>query len=280
MINKTTPETTPLAFGRQAEIFPWGEGRVLKLFIRAGIESAQHEFNISKLAFTQGARTPHPYEIIEKDGRPGIIFEKVEGPSLLWMLGKRPWLVKQLGRQFADLHHTVHRCHATELPNARSELEKAIWSRSQLSTRQKGSLVELLYKLPDGDSLLHGDFHPDNVMVTSRGFFIIDWPNAARGCPLADVARTTIILRFGDPVGELSLGLWVLARFMRGILRKAYIDEYYKHSPFSKKELGLWEIILAAHRIGDHIPGEEPKLLKFINRNLNKKLIYTKEKYL
>jgi aminoglycoside phosphotransferase (APT) family kinase protein len=150
----------------------------------------------------------------------------------------------------------------------RTELEKIIQSRQQLSTTIKATLLKLLETLPDGDSLLHGDFHPDNVMVTPHGMVIIDWPNAAQGCPLADVARTTITLRIGEPVGKISLGLLILSRFLRGIFRAAYVREYFRHSPFSEIDLRSWEVILAAQRIGDRIPGEEDKLIRFIEQNL------------
>jgi serine/threonine protein kinase len=266
--NNVMNQEIPIAYGRQAEIFALEEGRVLKLFLGHWPEAARHEFAISKSAYLQGARTPQPLEVVEKDGRPGIVFEKVDGPSLLRLLGTRPWQVQSLGREFAKLHHTVHRCKAPELPSARIELEKIIRSRQQLSPAIKATLLKLLETLPDGDSLLHGDFHPDNVMVTSHGMVIIDWPNAARGCPLADVARTTITLRVGEPVGKISLGLLILSRFLRGIFRTAYVREYFRDSLFSENDLRPWEVILAAQRIGDRIPGEEDKLIRFIERNL------------
>jgi len=263
-----TPQEKPIAFGRQAEIFDWGEGRVLKLFLGNWPEAARHEFTVSRLAYMQGARTPQPLEIVEKDGRPGIVFEKVEGPSLLSLLGLRPWQARQMARQFAGLHHTVHRCKAPELPSVRPELVKFIQSFQQLSTLTRSALLKVLSRLPDGDCLLHGDFHPDNVMVTSKGMVIIDWPNAVSGCPLADVARTTILLRIGEPVGKINIGLLILTRFLRGVFCSAYVREYFRHSPYSVVDLRSWEIILAAHRISDRIPGEEGKLIKFIERNL------------
>jgi aminoglycoside phosphotransferase (APT) family kinase protein len=266
--NVLQPET-PLAYGRQAEIFAWGEGRVLKLFLGNWPEAARHEFAISRLAYMQGARTPQPLEVVEKNGRPGIVFEKVEGLSLLQLLGQRPWQARPLARQFAELHHTVHRCKAPELPSARPELEKIIQSRQQLSAPTRSALLKVLSQLPDGDSLLHGDFHPDNVMVTLNGMVIIDWPNAACGCPLADVARTTITLRVGEPVGKISFGLMVITRFLRGVFRSAYLREYFRRSPYLETDLLSWEIVLAAQRIGDRIPGEEAKLVKFIERNLS-----------
>jgi hypothetical protein len=264
------PQGIPLAFGRQAEVFSWEDGRILKLLKGNWVEEAQREFIISNMAFQQGARTPKPIEVIEFDGRPGIVFEKVEGSSLLELLGRYPWQVKKMGLQFAELHHTVHRCKAPALPSARSELYKIVQSREQLSIQVKSKLINILDQLPDGDSLLHGDFHPDNVMVTAGGLVVIDWPNAARGCPLADVARTTITLRFGEPVGKISIGLLILSRVLRGVFRSAYVKEYFRTSPYSVNDLSSWEIILAAQRIGDHIPGEEPKLIRFIERSLLK----------
>jgi uncharacterized protein (TIGR02172 family) len=259
----------PIAYGRQAEIYAWGEERVLKLFLGNWPEAARHEFAISQLAYTQGVKTPQPVEIVEKDGRPGIVFEKVKGPSLLKLLASHPWQIRSLARQFANLQHTVHHCQALGFPLARPELEKYIQSNQLISTQVKKSFLEIIRKLPDGDALLHGDFHPDNVMVTTHGMVIIDWPNAARGCPLADVARTSILLRFGEPVGKTSIGLLILSRFLRGVFRRAYLREYFCNSSYPQSSLMDWELILAAHRIGDNIPGEKGKLIKFIERNLH-----------
>ena len=48
--------------------------------------------------------------------------------------------------------------------------------------------------LDGGDRLVHLDLHPMNVMITPTGPIVIDWPNAARGDPLTDVAVTLVLL--------------------------------------------------------------------------------------
>lgn len=80
--------------------------------------------------------------------------------------------------------------------------------------------------------------------------FLGNWPEAARH-------------------GKISIGLLVLSRVLRGIFRSAYVRGYFRHSPYSEADLLPWEIILAAQRIGDRIPGEEGKLIRFIERNLS-----------
>ena len=50
---------------------------------------------------------------------------------------------------------------------------------------------------PRMDALLHGDYHPLNVMADgARITGVLDWPNALAGDPRADLARTFAILRY------------------------------------------------------------------------------------
>jgi uncharacterized protein (TIGR02172 family) len=250
-----------------AEIFPWDDGRVLKRFRQDWLAAAEHEFRIARIAYQQGAQTPQAFEIIRVDERPGIIFERVNGISLLRTLGKQPWQVTRLARQFAALQHTVHRCQAPELYAARPALAQVIQERDELTPAMKTALLKLLETLPDGDALLHGDFHPDNVMVTPEKMLIVDWPNAARGCPLADVARTMIMLRIGEPPDMPPLARLLLIR-LRDLFRNTYVRAYFAQSSFPMSDLTPWEPILGAQRLTDNIPGEADQLVQFIQQRL------------
>jgi aminoglycoside phosphotransferase (APT) family kinase protein len=54
-----------------------------------------------------------------------------------------------------------------------------------------------------GGGLVHLDLHPGNVVLTASGPMVIDWPNAARGDGLADVAYTWVILTTSRPEASL-----------------------------------------------------------------------------
>ena len=57
-------------------------------------------------------------------------------------------------------------------------------------------LFEKIQMLPEGDAVLHGDFHPNNVLITKEGkAFIIDFMNVCHGPALYDVARTFFLIR-------------------------------------------------------------------------------------
>ncbi len=250
-----------------AEIYPWEGDRVLKLFRGDWPGAARHEFNIARAVYEQGVPTPEPIEIIQVDGKPGIVYTRVQGSSLLGAMSDHPLYLLRYARQMAELHLKIHACRAPELTAARPELKRAIQQQELLPADLKTPLLELLETLPDGDSLLHGDFHPDNLMVGAQGMAIIDWPNAARGCPIADVARTTVILRFGRPPYAFSWQMRILVTFVL-LFRLTYTRAYFAASPHSPQELSAWELVLAAHRLGDRIPGENEKLLRLIRRGL------------
>jgi aminoglycoside phosphotransferase (APT) family kinase protein len=58
-------------------------------------------------------------------------------------------------------------------------------------------VLERLYTLEDGHKVYHGDFHPGNVLTTTKGAIVIDWMTARVGNPWADVARTSLLLTIG-----------------------------------------------------------------------------------
>ena len=42
--------------------------------------------------------------------------------------------------------------------------------------------------------LCHGDLHPSNVILTVDGPMVVDWFDTGRGDPIADIARSTLLM--------------------------------------------------------------------------------------
>lgn len=76
----------------------------------------------------------------------------------------------------------------------KEKLKRDIETVSLLSLEEKQSVNEYLDTLPDGDSICHLDFLPDNIMIFNDQYFVIDWMTGCVGNPLSDVARTALIL--------------------------------------------------------------------------------------
>src|SRR5439155_23606 len=80
-----------VAEGREAEMFAWEDGKVLRL-LRPGFNPAtlDAEIRALELAHRNGLPVPRPGERISIDGREGVVLERIEGTDLLTELGGAP----------------------------------------------------------------------------------------------------------------------------------------------------------------------------------------------
>lgn len=260
-----------LAQGREAEVFAWGEGRVLKLFLSDWRPRVEHEFMVARTAFAGGVNTPEPVEILEMDGRPGIVYQRVDGGTMTDAIKTQPYRICSLARQFGELHASLHRVKAPEsLKTAHAGLEHAIRQAADLPEELRQGALKLLAQLPAGDRLLHGDYHPENVIVQAGRMVIIDWPNACAGDPLADVARSRVILRMATIPEWMSPWMRMSLLFVRHMLSQQYTARYRQMSKVAFQLLPPWEVVVAAGRLNERIPGEAGRLLPFIRQGLAK----------
>ena len=186
-----------IAQGRTAEVFEWEQDKILKLF-RAGLPKSmiENEYENSANIYKQLSLVPKVYKLIEVDNRIGIIYEKVNGKTMMQVIASKPWRVKKEAQRFAELHKSIQEKVHFELPNCKKTLKDNISRTDLLQEDIKTRLYEYIDELEEGNILCHGDFHPDNVLITKNGEIIIDWMTATQGNPFADIARTSIMLKF------------------------------------------------------------------------------------
>jgi len=258
--------------GRTAEIYAWGEGKVLKLYFDwCNPEWIAQEFQATQIAYTAGVPVPVPYELLEKEGRHGIVFERISGNSLIAEFRRSPWKTNALFRQMADLQVSCQAVAATRLRSLKASLERQVKKASAygLTAGQIEAILDRLNHLPDGDQLCHMDFHPDNVMRTPHSLVVIDWMNATCGPAMADTARTWLMLN----VGGAPPGAEWMAPFI-SLVRKSGCSSYYqrlqKIKPFDRSELDAWLLPVAAARLAEEIPGERETLVGMVNQFLVK----------
>lgn len=234
---------------------------MLKLF-RAGISetSVRHEAEATTAAYDLGFAVPAVGGVIEVDGRLGIIYERLQGPTLLQHFAAAPWRLVACARQLAELQVALHRCLAPVLPPLRPQLRRQIERAGGLDEPVKSRVLDRLEGLPDGDRLCRWDFHPDNVILTERGPYVIDWMGAARGDAAADLARTSVLFRTpqvpkgraGERFGRLAIHLtyW------------AYRRRYLQLLPTSSALTTDWEVPVAAARLDESRPQPENARLR------------------
>jgi aminoglycoside phosphotransferase (APT) family kinase protein len=258
--------------GRTAEIYAWGDNQVLKLF-RSDVPEdwVLYEGRIARLAYEAGANAPAiSTDIVEVDGRNGLIYDRVNGVSMVHQLTQKPWLVWKMGRLMAELHAAMHRTTSNELPAQYDRLCRSIQAAPHLSDDDKARVVAYLDTLPAGNAVCHGDFHPDNIILTANGAVILDWMNAARGNPLGDVARTSLMLSSKAlPPGIHAVKAFVIQR-LRRIMHSVYIHRYCVLTGITLEQIDAWWLPVAASRLWERIPEETDWLMGIVESQLRK----------
>lgn len=157
-----------LARGREADIFEYGPGLVL----RRSREGRSMALEARVMAFL--AEQGYPVPAVDEMSDDGIdmVLERIDGPTMVDYLSGRPWTIPRHGRALAELHNRLH------------EISAPPW----LDDRPAGA----------GDTLLHLDLHPLNVLVTRNGPVVIDWSGACRGDAAVDVALAWVLMACGS----------------------------------------------------------------------------------
>jgi uncharacterized protein (TIGR02172 family) len=255
-----------IGVGRTAEVYAWGDHQILKLY-RADIprEWIYHEARVGHIVAEAGLHAPAIGDTIEVDGRLGIIYERITGPAMLDALAHQPWRLPSLARQFAQVHATMHTCLRPELPSQRQSLSRAVEYAPGLDDGTRQRLLKALDRMPGGESVCHGDYHPGNIILSSRGPIVIDWMTACHGHAVADVARTVLLLRIGVLPEGTPLAQRVMTPLIRRAFLAAYLKAYHTLRSLSEAEIEAWFPILAAARLNEGIDAEKTQLHRLAN---------------
>jgi aminoglycoside phosphotransferase (APT) family kinase protein len=127
-------------------------------------------------------------------------------------------------------------------------------------------VLERLYTLEDGHKVCHGDFHPGNVLMTTKGAIVIDWMTARAGNPWANVARTSLLLTIGVKSAEEQIKPAI--QLFVGLYQRAYLKRYLQLNPDKQNELRRWMPVIAAARLSEAIELERDALIKMVEEGV------------
>jgi len=147
-----------------------------------------------------------------------IVMERINGRSMMDVLTSKPWRAAAIGRQLADAQRRIHAVPAGDLD---------------------------LPRFSDGNSILHFDLHPDNVMLTDGGPVVIDWSNVAVGDPLADVMFSWMLMSTGEP-DQVP----VLLRPIVRRIRQSLVAGFMEGTPIDEVARG-WVSLACERRLAD-----------------------------
>ncbi len=175
--------------GRVADVFDLGDGTVLRRYRRGG-RDVEREADVMRWVRERGVPAPRVHRAADRD----IVMDRIDGVTMRAALDRSPWSSIRYARTLARLQAALA---AVPAPD---------WLMAPGFTAA-GS----------GDSVLHLDLRPGNVILSAAGPVLIDWTDAAGGPAGFDAALSYVemVTRATDGRVDQLADRVLAARFRR-----------------------------------------------------------------
>ena len=181
-----------LAKGANGAVYRYDSETIIKLyFAKDALPEIKQERENARRAFVLGVNTAIPYGIVRVGENYGTVTELLNATSVTKLISANPHDLSAAVGYFVDMLKSVHAVEVEdgEFPDMR---ETALnWARfvSEYLPKDQGErLCELVEAVPKQNTLLHGDYHSNNVMVQNGEPLLIDLDTLCMGHPVFELA--------------------------------------------------------------------------------------------
>ncbi|MDR0450031.1 MAG: phosphotransferase [Treponema sp.] len=198
-----------------------------------------------------GLKVPKIAEVRQIEGKWAIVWDYIEGSTLLDKMRNEPGRFEEFLERFVDIQLEMHSYNAPRLPVLAEKIHRKIRA-SGLDATSRYELHSRLNSMPRHTKLCHGDFIPSNIVIAGNGeAYIIDWSHATQGNASADAAQT-----------------WLLFNLYRDLfpenpdLPDRYLELFCAKSDTAVQYVEKWIALAAASQLAKKKAGERDFLLR------------------
>lgn len=235
--------------GTFGTVYRLDDERIVKVFNTDRVtsyERIEQEKRIAREAFVHDIPTAISYDVVRAGKYLGVVFERLEGDTLMSYLAEHPDERKEMvGRLCAILK----KLHAAEtnlsgLYRIKDLLIADIPAivKPYFTDEQMERIVGIFADVPEQNTMVHGDFHPGNVMVEKDGeLVLIDVGDISVGHPFFEFFNMYPSFLLND---EVEYGREMLNEQAKAFLGVETDEELAERKEFFS---GYWNELLNAY---------------------------------
>ena len=183
-----------LGAGRSSTVYQIDAETIIKKYDeRVPIEMIRKEISQARKALVSGIPTAIPFALVRADDSYGIIFERiVPGDTVGNTITEDMGRFDEVTKKFTELLKQIHHTRIEKKDNFPAE--KDIWlswiegMTPYYSDAEIGLLQEMVGGIPERNTMVHCDFHENNVLVSGDDLILIDMTDIGYGHPIFDLA--------------------------------------------------------------------------------------------
>lgn len=194
--------------GACGECYRIDDETIIKLYYgNADISLIEHEKALSKKAFVMGIPTAISYDIVEANGRKGVVYELIKSKTLGELIRADITKLDEYVSMYVDICKKVGSIHTTdpEIPSFKDINRADIANITGISDEERQYLHRFLDLVSDSDACIHGDLNINNIMVQDGECCLIDMGELSTGIPMFDISRIVFSMVYANTApGEFN----------------------------------------------------------------------------
>ena len=180
-----------IAKGANGAVYRYDNETILKTyFAKDALPEIKQERENARKAFVLGINTAIPYGIVRVDDGYGTVTELLNAVSVTKLIRNNPDDMSQAAKYYIDMLKSIHaiKVEDGEVPDMKeTALAWADFVAPHLSKEHGEKLRALIEAVPKQNTLMHGDYHTNNIMVQNGEPLLIDMDTLCMGHPVFEL---------------------------------------------------------------------------------------------
>ena len=180
-----------IAKGANGAVYRYDNETILKTyFAKDALPEIKQERENARKAFVLGINTAIPYGIVRVDDGYGTVTELLNATSVTKLIRNNPDDMFEAVTYYVDMLKSIHAIKVDdgEVPDMKeTALAWADFVAPHLSEEHGKKLRALIEAVPKQNTLMHGDYHTNNIMVQNGEPLLIDMDTLCMGHPVFEL---------------------------------------------------------------------------------------------
>ena len=180
-----------IAKGANGAVYRYDDETIVKTyFARDALPEIKQERENARRAFVLGINTAIPYGIVRVGDNYGTVTELLNAVSITKLIRNNPDDLTEAVKYYVDMLKSIHAIEAQdgELPDMKeTALAWADFVSEHIPEEQGQKLRALIEAVPKQNTLMHGDYHTNNIMVQNGEPLLIDMDTLCMGHPVFEL---------------------------------------------------------------------------------------------
>ena len=180
-----------IAKGANGAVYRYDAETIVKTyFAKDALPEIKQERENARRAFVLGINTAIPYGIVRVGDNYGTVTELLNATSVTKLIRQTPDDLSVAAKYYIDMLKGIH---ATEVDDGvvpdmkETALEWADFVAPHIPEDQARKLRALIEAVPKRNTLMHGDYHTNNIMVQNGEPLLIDMDTLCMGHPVFEL---------------------------------------------------------------------------------------------